>query len=289
MEDFKINYDGGEGVQGIWIPIRRLDEGIEYVKKNKIADVYIWADGSTEKHTIDFDFLEEMKFLKSFHFAASLSKNSDITGIYSLENVKDFGWNATEKFPIDFANLSQLESLRIYHFPQMTNFESLQKLKKFSIQSIKAKDLTFIEKLNRLEKLSLLRGDLISTEGLKKLENLKEVELRYLSKLVNIEDLALNPNVRKLSIEACKKLTDYSVLSKNEGIEFLSVFYSKIDSLKFVKEMKSIDYVSFSDLTDGDLMPLLQSKTLSEVRFYPQKKHYSHSEEEINELLKKKS
>lgn len=289
MEDFKINYDGGAGFQGIWIPIQRLDEGIEYVRKNKITDVFIWADGSNEKHTVDFDFVEEMKFLKSFHFAASLSKSSKITGIYSLENVKDFGWNATEKFPIDFSNFSQLESLRIYHFPQMTNFNSLQNLKNLSIQSLKANDLTFIEELKRLENLSILRGDLVSTEGLKNSENLKEIELRYLSKLSDIEDLALNPNVRKLSIEACKKLTDYSILSKNKGIEFLSIFSSKLDSLNFVKDMKSIEYISFSDLVDGDLTPLLESKTLSEVRFYPQKKHYSHSEQEINELLKKKS
>lgn len=286
MKDFKVNYDGGSGFQGIWIPIQDLAEGIEYVRKNKIPDVFIWANGSNEKHTLNFDFLNEINFLKSFHFAASLSTKSDITDIYSLKNVKDFAWNTTEKFSIDFSKFPQLESLGIYQSPQMINFQVLQSLKNLRIQSVKTNDLTFIQDLSHLETLSILRGNLTSTKGLKTLKNLREVELRYLSKLSNIEDLALNSSVQKLSIEACKNLGDYSTLSKNQGIEFLSIFFSKIDSLNFVKDMKSLKYLSFSDLTDGDLTPLLQSSRLSEVKFYPAKKHYSHSEQKINELLR---
>ena len=288
MEGFKINYNGGSDFQGIWIPIQRLEEGIEYVHKNKIVDVFIWSNGSYEKQNVNFEFLEKLHFLKSFHFAVDISQQSNISGIYKLEKVTDLAWNVSNEFSIDFSKFPNLEKLNINHTKLMTGFTGLTSLKHLYIQSIKTTDLSLIQGLNQLRTLNILRGNLVTLKGIEDLPKLEEVELRYLSKLTDLEDITSNSSVNKLTFEACKRLTDYSKLVKSKTLKFLSVFSSKIDSIEFVKDMKSIEYLAFSDLIDGNLTPLIQSRTLSKVAFYPKKKHYSHDEEDINIRLKGK-
>ena len=56
--------------------------------------------------------------------------------------------------------------------------------------------------------------------------------------------------------------------------------------LAFVPQLPALDYVGFENVLDGDLSPLLKSASLTKVGFHPAKrKHYSHSQAEIQKLI----
>lgn len=72
-------------------------------------------------------------------------------------------------------------------------------------------------------------------------------------------------------------------LSLLETIPFLEDF-GMIASLAFVPAMRRIAYVGFETVVDGDLTPLLSTKTLRDAGF-ADKRHHSHTLEEIKALL----
>jgi hypothetical protein len=48
--------------------------------------------------------------------------------------------------------------------------------------------------------------------------------------------------------------------------------------------MKNLTYLHFEDCLDGDISPLLHSKSLEEFNFATNRKKYSHTFEEIKKL-----
>jgi internalin A len=57
-------------------------------------------------------------------------------------------------------------------------------------------------------------------------------------------------------------------------------------TVDFVPGLRRLTYIGFENVLDGDLQPLVKSKSLRDVAFYPPKrKHYTHSETELKEIL----
>jgi len=103
------------------------------------------------------------------------------------------------------------------------------------------------------------------------------------SNLYNANGLAQLNNLEWLDIEGSKKMTDYSFLNNNKSIKKLLI--SDLDSLDFVRNIEKLESINFWNCKSGDLSPLLECPTLKEVSFNPQKKHYSHKKDEINNVL----
>ena len=57
------------------------------------------------------------------------------------------------------------------------------------------------------------------------------------------------------------------------------------DDLKFIQSMKSLLSFRFWNCKNGDLSPLLGNPILKDVYFTPNKKHYSHTLEQIKILI----
>lgn len=87
-------------------------------------------------------------------------------------------------------------------------------------------------------------------------------------------------------IEKCKQLTYLSFLADNSTIKDLQV--SDVNSLEFVKSMKNLHKINFWNCKNGDLSPLLECPSLREVSFHPERRHYSHKKDEINNLLQER-
>jgi hypothetical protein len=207
VEKFKVDYSNTSHFKGIRILFDYLNEGVEYVKQNKILDVCVWSDGNWEKRNADFAFLKEIPFITKFEWIVPLSKSSDISGLYYLTSLKDFRWAVDNDFEIDLSQLNTIESFNTVYSSKITNWLQLVSLRELYLQSISTDDLSFLSSLKTLEKLRVINAKIKSVQGLESCSQLKELRLVKCSKLVNI-DSTLNAlcNLEKLLVENCKNL-----------------------------------------------------------------------------------
>jgi internalin A len=84
-------------------------------------------------------------------------------------------------------------------------------------------------------------------------------------------------SLRDLHVEKCG-WTDFSNLRLDS---LRTLFVSKAQSLRFIKQLKKLDDLDFWDCVDGDLSPILAHPSLTRINFYPEKKHYSHKLAEV--------
>ena len=150
-----------------------------------------------------------------------------------------------------------------YPFPNLVQFSALRNLEVLHIYGSKIQNLDGVEKFS-IRELSLARNN--------KLDDIHKIN--EVSSLENLE------------IECCKKLLDFSFLKDNSYIEDL--FIDKLDSIDFVESMPNLKKINFWNCKDGNMTPLLKSQSLEDVNFYPNKRHYTHTLKEIEEIRQKK-
>jgi hypothetical protein len=269
----------GEGITVTRIFVENLEKGIKYIKDNNIKNISIDTSlDDFKKQTLDLSFLSEFKDIDSLTFAINLSKKTDISPIYNFTNLKML--RGVCDFEIDFSFLPHLRELYMTNlFENTKNYEKLTELTHLYIGP-KTKDLKQLDKLKALEYIRILGSNLENLDGLKDLPNLRKIEIRNASKLQNIDELVLNDNVEDVLLENIKRLTDYSIFEKNTGIKYLC-FWTTVDSLDFVPKMKSLESITFRNVKDGNLNPLLKSNTLKWVYFSKNKRHFTHTLDEI--------
>ncbi|WP_374173899.1 hypothetical protein [Flavobacterium tructae] len=204
-EKFKVNYNDGSPFKGIRILYKYLEEGIEYAKKNKIEDVCIWQGMDTGKYDVDFDFLKELSFLKTFHCLVFLTKKSNIEGLYSLTNLKDFRWAVDNDFIIDFGRLHSIEKLNINYNTKLKNWNCLNSLKELYIS--KVDDCSFLSGTESLEKIRFIKCKFTSLKGLESCVNITEIDIRFCQNLTEVTSTVTQlKKLDYLVIDSCKKL-----------------------------------------------------------------------------------
>jgi internalin A len=271
----------------LMIFIEKAEEGLEYHIKYEFKNISLRTHASgNKKQNIDLRFLTNMTHCISLDCGIPLSKKVDISPIYSLTNLEYL--TTIKGFKIDVSYFPKLKHLYAAGLSEDTlNYETLTKLTVLST-SPNTKDLKLLENLKSLEYIGIYGNNIESLNGLRLLPKLQQVIIGHASKIQNIEDIALNSNIKDVFIENTKRLTDFSVLAKSESITDLRLA-TEIDSLEFVPKMKSLKSITFGNVKDGDLKPLLESKTLEDVYFYPEKRHFTHKLDEINEILEKRN
>lgn len=110
-----------------------------------------------------------------------------------------------------------------------------------------------------------------------RLDSLKTLYCRKLTDIASISELAY---LKRLHIEKCAQVTDLSFLQGNQTIRHL--FVDKVSNLCFISSMPNLEKISFWNCIDGNLEPLIH--TPSHIYFYPNKKHYSHTLEQVNKM-----
>lgn len=206
MEKIEINYSDSSTFKGARILFSHLEEGLECVKKKKIKEIWVWQGYENTRHTVNFDFLEKIKFIETFQWTVKLSKKSNINGLYSLSKLKEFNWAVDNDISIDFSRLTTIECMNTPYHDGLANLERLINLKKLYIQSVKTDNLKFLPALENLEHLRIINGKFTSLEGLENCKNLKQLDLRRCFNLVYA-----NATLQKLYqleyvvLDSCKK------------------------------------------------------------------------------------
>ncbi|WP_310605016.1 hypothetical protein [Anaerosporobacter sp.] len=206
MEKITIDYEFTTDIRGVRILFPYLEEGIEYVKKQKVKNVCVWQGFENARYTVNFDFLKGLEFIETFHWLVPLTKKSDIQGLYVLSNLKEFDWAVDNYFNIDFSKLTTIECMNTRYHDGLMNLEKLTNLKELYIQSVKTENLKFLPELESLELLRIINGRFTSLEGLENCKNLKKLDLRSCHKLVYADAVLRKLNqLESVALDSCKR------------------------------------------------------------------------------------
>ncbi|WP_320818485.1 hypothetical protein [Bacteroides pyogenes] len=278
-----IKYKLNHCIEYLEIDPQYITEGIEYAKKEKLNSIRIRTlnRNAGEKYDIDFSVFENMSFVNKLIIGDDFKTNKIIAfeKIYTLKRLQHL--EITQPIDLDASRLTSLKSLYIKDDSRIKNIDALNNLEELLITSSKHDNCLHLKNLKRLTKFRI-SGSMKTLEGIEGMENLQELKVSYSNKLTNIDAISSLTKLRKLHIEKCKLISNLLVLKDNSNIEEL--FIDNVDTLDFIPTMSNLYAINFWASKDGNLTPLLQSETLTRINFHPNKKHYTHTIEEIIEL-----
>lgn len=185
MEKYKVDYSEFSYFKGITIDFDSLEEGLDYAQRHNIKDVLVRSEKNDIKRVVNFDFLNKRDFIQTFHWIVSLSKRSNITGLYHLSKLKDFRWGVDNNFDLDLSLFPVLEKVNISYDAKISGWEMLHQLNWLQLSKVRTDNLSFLEKTISLQYLRIIGGSFTSIEGLEKCVNLKTLFLQRCTALTN--------------------------------------------------------------------------------------------------------
>lgn len=212
----------------------------------------------------------------------SVANVVNFESIYSFRKLKTLYCEKVD-LHIDFEKFVSLQNIGIFYNKNFKNLGNLKQLKSAVISKFNEKDMQLFSNWSSIKVLHIYQSQIESLQGLAELRRIDTLCLAHNRKLKDISCINQLDYVADVLFEKNSGLRDYSVLTNNQSIHGL--FISELDNLEFVKSMKSLTSFRFWNCKDGNLFPLLENPTLNEVNFTPNKKHYSHTLEEIKRLI----
>lgn len=260
-------------------------QAVELVRRDKHRVLWIrhdYLDKSPDPPVVDFSLLAQVPFLEDLGLSPNLAfkRITNFEAIYELSQLKKL--SAYDYKQLDLSKFPKLETLFVMDSRGLKNWESLAELRHTWITKLRTGDLSFLAGLRQLSQLRLTQAASKSMSGLDSIQALAKLEISHCSKLEAIE--ALPASLVDLKIKKCPRLVDLSFLAKHASLETLYV--DVMQDVGFVPGLRHLSYIGFENVLDGDLNPLVKSASLRNVGFYPTKrKHYTHSEAELKEIL----
>ena len=199
--------------------------------------------------------------------------------IYNLKEMRNICFQDKQKFTIDISRFTKLQHLGSDYWKGLVNLDKAYSLTSMVICKYPFSNLSLFSELRNLQILHIYSSQIRSLDGIEKLP-IKELCLAINNKLEDIHKINEISTLERLDIERCKMLTDFTFLRGNPYIQDLLI--DKPDSIDFIMSMPNLKKINFWNCKDGNMNPLLQSQSLEIINFYPNKKHYTHTIEEIN-------
>ncbi len=279
-------FDNGWSKKVISADLNEFDSAIEFIKENKCDGLQLQSPAGTTEVIPDFQkfkSIADLLLYLSIDSSNKLKKVENVKGIYELKNLQKLVL-AKEAFELDLSHFKKLHETGVEYSSKLKGLSKHTELEILVLRKYPKGDLTEFTALKNLRKFHVYQSKIISAKGIDELQNLEEVNFSFNKDLNNIQDVLKLQKLQKVHIEKCEKLADFN-FDKNTTIREL--FITSVSSLKNIEKLTGLEMITFWDLKDGDLTPLLKLPALKEIRFHPHKKHYSHTKEEINKLLKK--
>src|SRR5262249_3503235 len=130
------------------------------------------------------------------------------------------------------------------------------------------------------DELWIIQAKAKTLRGLETSPSVTTLKLSYCRALEGLSGLP--KSLVKLTLEKCLRLKDLSFLAKHPSLEFL--YAEIIDSVAFAPTLRRLEYFGSRNIVDGDLKPLVASKSLRKVGL-ADRKNYTPKVKELNELL----
>lgn len=175
------------------------------------------------------------------------------------------------KYNPSLYDYSECEALRIRHFnPKSKSFADLP-----DAPELRYLDIDF--------------ANCIDLSGIEKFPKLQRLDISYCSGLISLNGIEnISSDIYCLWIDHAKNLTDHFKVTALKNIKTLA-FNScgKIDSLAFVNDLPNLKsiFFAYTDVSDGNLTPLICRTPMPEIVSFSDKKHFSHKCKDINEII----
>ena len=270
-----------ENLDGKYLTIHteHFCEGIEYAAKIRIQQILLIGRQASDI-TVDFKEFDKLsKSLRVISFIQDIGNVLNFDSIYNLKEMRNICFQDKQKFTIDISRFTKLQHLGSDYWKGLVNLDKAYSLTSMVICKYPFSNLSLFSELRNLQILHIYSSQIRSLDGIEKLP-IKELCLAINNKLEDIHKINEISTLERLDIERCKMLTDFTFLRGNPYIQDLLI--DKPDSIDFIMSMPNLKKINFWNCKDGNMNPLLQSQSLEIINFYPNKKHYTHTIEEIN-------
>jgi hypothetical protein len=229
----------------------------------------------------DLNELASLPWLERFGVSPGIkpARLLHLEALRSLQNLKTLALHDYKN--LDLAYFPNLEELFVRDRAGLHGLETLTRLRRLQIWGLRQGDFSK-RNLESLQELTVIQAaqTVVRVVGLECLTGLRHLTLSHSRALAAVGSLP--PNLLKFRVEACAHLVDFSCLANNPSLDF--VFGQTIQSLAFVPSMRRLTSLAFDSVSDSDLSPILQSKTLRTIRF-ENRKRYTHTQEELQRAL----
>ena len=272
-----------QGKKTVWVDSDRIEECMNFCYSEGIDEICL---SRLYGYNLDnIDFLRDYPDIKGL--AIQDGSNVDIDGIRSLRKLRAVSIS-DNKQSLDYSIFPELEEIRGDWHPKMKITEKCRKLKHLYLWKFnpKSKDLTGLPCLESLEYLGIVQSPIVSTEGVGKYDKLRELELSYLSKLTTLCDME-QLKLELLDILTCRKLQNHEYAKVIKTLTILRMNdCGEIPSIAFIKDLPNLRDFRFvrTDVIDGDISPCLKLESAG----FTSKRHFSHTQEQMNATLKEK-
>lgn len=267
------------------IHVENFKEGVEYAAQKKLQQIHL-IGGRAKNVIVDFKELNKLsETLQDISFIQDIGNVINFESIYNLKEMRKIYIHDKQKFTFDVSRFTKLQHLGGDYWNGLINLDKAYSLTSLVICKYPFPNLVQFSALRNLEILHIYGSKIQNLDGVEKL-SIRVLSLARNNKLDDIHKINEVSSLENLEIECCKKLLDFSFLKDNSYIEDL--FIDKLDSIDFVESMPNLKKINFWNCKDGNMTPLLKSQSLEDVNFYPNKRHYTHTLKEIEEIRQKK-
>lgn len=277
VEGFQV-FERGSKIESLALESDRISEYMEYFTHKQFR--YLFISSSHGFKTSNLSFLEKYPDVEGLYL---FSPDFDVSGMYSLKNLKFLIFALDKKKEIDLGHFRRLETAIFSWKHSISNLASCSNLRELHIRDLSSvsDDLSELPELSELIYLKLIQAKIKSLTGLSRFRKLKKLELHYLSKLTTLTGIEkTSQTLQDLSINSCKKIEDHSLVSSLKELQELAFNdCGVIPSISFIRNVPKLKTFRFVDTTvrDGDLSPC---QGLNKVKF-TNKRHYSHTESQF--------
>ncbi|NRB53918.1 MAG: hypothetical protein HRU41_40085 [Saprospiraceae bacterium] len=241
----------------------------------------------------NLDFLFPLGNLKSLTIGINTKTVKNVEGLYSLKHLTELGLLTTGP-RVDLSQISSLEEVS-FHWDKnrVVGIADLPKLQKLSIDSFNPKGKSFqdLPANDNLVRLKLFRGNQRTFSQFPLYPKLESLETDCYGKLEELKGVEkLGASLKRLRMEHSRKITDHQVLQHLPQLETLMLWNcGTMEDLSFLKQLRKLKIFNFgkSNVQDGNLSSALSHPALESI-WFNNKKHYSHTEAELQEYLERK-
>ncbi|MES2269239.1 MAG: hypothetical protein V4520_20920 [Bacteroidota bacterium] len=280
IEGFKV-YLNLDGTKSIIVNSDRIEECMRIYIENHLDGVAITTSHNYKLQNIDF--LAGYPTVKRLSISDGIEDISVIHGLHDLEFLIISG----KSREIDFSCFSSLTELIADWSSYFLNMDKCKSLKRLSFYQYnpKTKDCSSISNVPWIEKLEIIQSPINTLNGLEYFNQLKELKFSYCSKLEILCCIEKSKETLvSLLFDHCKSIKNLEYVTQLHNLNTLAYNDGVLPSINFIKKMTALKSFRFigTDVIDGDMTPCIGVRYAS----FSNKKHFSHTMEEIKRLSK---
>lgn len=270
------------GARLVELDTRLWEECLDLCRNGHVDGINI--SPMKHSHVSDLHFLLGLKSLKALRFVGA--HECDFAAVHGMHQLEYLWWAPESKQTIDLRGFHSLKVAGIAWHPKIYLPNDVASLERLWIRSYRprSKDLSEFPDMPRLHTLKLSLGGFRSILGINHMPSLQVLKLVRVRGINDIMPLTRS-QVRDFTLDSAPQVRDLSILALCPSLTYVNIASAApIPTLHFLSKSASIRTFRFfrTKVIDGDMSPLFR---LDNAAFYPDCRHYSHTNEEVQHAL----